>query len=203
MNVGFGPTTSTRRSCSRCVKRSHDARWRPTAVLPVPGPPCTTSAPSGSAVISRYWSDWIVATMSRMRTSRRRSSSSSRKSETLAPSTALPSSDSSEMSSGRLPVDDERLVLVVVHPAAADVERPRRAVEREASEDEPPLGILEGAHPPFGPCLHRERGILGRHRVLGARQRRPHAIELLVGAVDVGLLGTKLGVGHGRPKVPT
>ena len=71
-----------------------------------------------------------------------------------APSTALPSSDSSEMSrrrrlraeaaalrdavrilrrrrverprGGRLPVDDERLVLVVRDPAAADVQRPRR-----------------------------------------------------------------------------
>jgi len=104
MNVGFGPTTSTRRSCSRWVKRSHDARWSPTAVFPVPGPPCTTSAPSGSAVMSRYWSDWMVATMSRIRPSRRRSSSSSRKSETVAPpSTTVPSRDSSEMSTSVLP----------------------------------------------------------------------------------------------------
>src|SRR5438067_1827506 len=41
---------------------------------------------------------------------------------------------------GRLPVDDERVVLVVVDPAAADVERPRRPVERQPAEDEPPLG---------------------------------------------------------------
>ena len=71
--------------------------------MPVPGPPWTTRAPSGSAVISRYWSDWMVATMSRIRPSRRRSSSSSRKSETDAPSTADPSSDSSEMSVIRRP----------------------------------------------------------------------------------------------------
>ena len=99
---------------------------------------------------------------------------------------------------GRLPVDDQRLVLVVVHPAAADVERPRRPVDREPPEDEPALGVLEGAHAPLRPRLHVQRGPLGGHRLLGTRDRRPHALELVVGVVDVGLLGCELGVRHGR-----
>ena len=90
----------------------------------------------------------------------------------------------------RLPVDDERLVLVVVHPAAADVERPRRAVERESPEDEAALGVLERAHAALGPCLHVQRRPLGGHRLLGARDRRTHLVELVVRVVDVGLLGS-------------
>ena len=34
-------------------------------------------------------------------------------------------------------------MLVVVHPAAADVERPQRPVERQPAEAEPALGVLE------------------------------------------------------------
>jgi len=76
--------------------------------LPVPGPPWITSGRSGSRVISRYWSAWIVATMSRMWVSRLRSSSSSRKSETLAPSSEEPSSASSAMSSSFRPCARKR-----------------------------------------------------------------------------------------------
>ena len=47
-----------------------------------PGRPGSRAALSGSCVIRRYWSAWIVATMSRMCVSRFRSSSSSRKSPT-------------------------------------------------------------------------------------------------------------------------
>ena len=101
MNVGFGPTTRTRRRRSRCEKRRNEARWSPTAVLPVPGPPWMTSGGSGSRVMSRYWSAWIVATMSRMYGSRLRSSSSRRKSP---PATDPdPSRVSSLMSSRRRP----------------------------------------------------------------------------------------------------
>ena len=104
---------------------------------------------------------------------------------------------------GRLPVDDERLVLVVVHPAAADVERPRRPVERQSAEDEPALGVLERPHPALRPRLHVEGGPFRGHRVLGARDGRPHPVELLVRVVDVGLLGCELWVRHGPPTVPT
>ena len=47
MKVSFGPTTSTpARVSSGSAYSSHAARCRPTAVLPVPGPPWITSAPS-------------------------------------------------------------------------------------------------------------------------------------------------------------
>jgi hypothetical protein len=104
---------------------------------------------------------------------------------------------------GRLPVDDQRLVLLVVHPAAADVQRSRRAVEREPAEDEPALGVLEGTHPALRPRLHVQRRPFRRHRLLRARDRRPHLVELVVGAVDVGLLSCKFRVSHGPPTVPT
>ena len=45
-----------------------------TAVLPVPGPPATTSTPAMSARIASSCSAWIVATMSPMRPVRSRSS---------------------------------------------------------------------------------------------------------------------------------
>ena len=50
MNVSFGPTTSTpsRPSCGFAYS-SQAARCRPTAVLPVPGPPWMTSAPCALA----------------------------------------------------------------------------------------------------------------------------------------------------------
>src|SRR6186997_3438998 len=116
-----------------------------------------TSTPSGSRVIRRYWSVWIVATMSRMWRSRLRSSSSSRMSATpWTTSPAEPSSGSSYIEQRaalraeaaaagqslrlrdgrgvegpgrrRLPVDDDRRLLLV-YPAAADVERANDAVE--------------------------------------------------------------------------
>ncbi len=61
MNVSFGPTTSTpsRPSCGFAYS-SQAARCRPTAVLPVPGPPWITSAPCASRAISSYWSGVIV-----------------------------------------------------------------------------------------------------------------------------------------------
>ncbi len=99
---------------------------------------------------------------------------------------------------GRLPVDDENLVAVVVHPAAADVERPRRPVERQPAEAEPALGVLERPRTPLRPGLHRERRPLGRHRVLRLAERLAHLVEALVGAVDVGLLRCEFRVSHGR-----
>ena len=97
----------------------------------------------------------------------------------------------------RLPVDDEHLLPLVVHPAPADVERPQRRVEREPAEAQPALGVLEGADTPLRPRLHRDRRELGRHRVAGALERRAHPVEALVRVVDVGLLVLELGVRHG------
>ena len=97
---------------------------------------------------------------------------------------------------GRLPVDDERLAVVVVHPAAADVQRPGRRVERQAAEAEPALGVLERARAPLRPGLHRHRRELGRHHVAGAPERRAHLLEAHVSVVDVGLLRLELGMSH-------
>jgi hypothetical protein len=98
----------------------------------------------------------------------------------------------------RLPVDHEHLVLVVVHPAAPDVERPEPCVERQAAEAEPAVGVLERPDAALHPRLHRDRCELGRHRVARALERRAHAVERLVGVVDVGLLLLQLGMRHGR-----
>ena len=103
----------------------------------------------------------------------------------------------------RLPVDDEHLVLVVVHPAAADVQRPECDIERQPPEAEPALGVLERPHAPLRPGLHRDRRKLGRHQVAGALERRAHLVERHIGGVDVGLLGLQLGMRHGRLTVAT
>jgi hypothetical protein len=89
-------------------------------------------------------------------------------------------------------------VLVVVHPAASDVERPQGGVEGQPPETEAALRILEGAHTPFRPRLHRDRRELGRHQVAGALERRAHLVERLVGVVDVCLLFVQLRMRHGR-----
>ena len=63
---------------------------------------------------------------------------------------------------GRLPVDDDLVALVVVHPAAADVQRPLDRLEVEPSEEEAAFGVLvrgAAASPP-------------RRRVRPARPRR-------------------------------
>ena len=75
---------------------------------------------------------------------------------------------------GRLPVDDEHLALVVVYPAPADVERPRRRLQVEASEAEASLGVLERPEPSHRPGLERERGDLAVGRV-GRAVRRARA----------------------------
>ena len=97
----------------------------------------------------------------------------------------------------RLPVDDEDLVAVVVHPAAADVERPRRPVDVEPPEDEAAVGVLERPQAAARPRLERERGDLAVGEPGRSGDGLPHPLELLVGAVDVGLLGGELRMRHG------
>ena len=97
---------------------------------------------------------------------------------------------------GRLPVDDDLLPVVVVHPAAADVQRPFDILEVEPAEEEAPLRILEGREPPGAPRLEGE----GRDLLVGGR-RRPaddltHPLETGVRVVDVALLGFELGMRH-------
>ena len=97
---------------------------------------------------------------------------------------------------GRLPVDDEHVARVVVDPAPANVERPWRRLQVEASEAEASLGILERPESSHGPGLERERGDLAVGRVGRALDKAAHAVETLVGVVDVRLLGWKVGMRH-------
>ena len=96
-----------------------------------------------------------------------------------------------------LPVDDQRLVLVVVHPASADVEWARRSVEREPPEDE-----ARARRPRTCACRRFAHASMfsAAHSVAIAScvraTRRPHAVELVVGVVDVCLLGCELRVRH-------
>ena len=99
----------------------------------------------------------------------------------------------------RLPVDDEDGAAVVVHPAPADVQRVRRALDVEAPEAEPALRVLERAEAPRGPCVDRVRSELGGGRVERAPEALAHAVEALVRVVDVGLLGWEIRMRHGRP----
>ena len=64
------------------------ARWRATTVLPVPGPPCTTSTPANGERMTTSCSPWIVATMSDRRPVRDSSSGDER----LWPTAQVPSS---------------------------------------------------------------------------------------------------------------
>ena len=97
----------------------------------------------------------------------------------------------------RLPVHDEHLVLVIVHPPAPDIQRPKRCIEGQTPEAKPAVGVLECPEPPLCPRLHRDRGELGRHRIARALERRAHPVERLVGVVDVGLFLLQLGMRHG------
>ena len=93
----------------------------------------------------------------------------------------------------RLPVDDELPSLLVVHPAAADVERRRDLLEVEAAEAEALLGVLERPQPLGGPGVHRRLRDLAVDAVARARDDSAHPLELLVRAVDVGLLAASSG----------
>ena len=96
----------------------------------------------------------------------------------------------------RLPVDDDLVALVVVHPAAADVQRPLDRLEVEPAEEEAALGVLEGGEPLHGPgveCGLRDLAVGG---VGSAHDDVAHVLEALVGVVDVRLLRFQLGVAH-------
>ena len=96
----------------------------------------------------------------------------------------------------RLPVDDEWLALLVVHPPAPDVERPRRRLQVEAPEAEALLGVLERPEPLDRPGLERERRDLAVGCVRSALDQRAHAVEARVRVVDVRLLVREVCVCH-------
>ena len=100
----------------------------------------------------------------------------------------------------RLPVHDDDVVAVVVHPAATDVERGRRAVDVHAPEAEPTLRVGEGDEPPRRPRLERLLRNLSRAGRGRALQRLAHAVEARVRVVDVGLFQREVRMRHGRQR---
>ena len=96
----------------------------------------------------------------------------------------------------RLPVHDELPLLLVVHPAPADVERPPHRLEVEPAEAEPALGVLERPQPSRGPGVHRRLRDLAVDAVGRAGDGGAHALEVPVRAVDVRLLRCQLGMAH-------
>ncbi len=94
----------------------------------------------------------------------------------------------------RLPVDDERCV-VLVHPAATDVERRVEAVEVEPAEAEAAVRVLERVEPAPRPRLEPGRLVLGRvDRLADALELSLHPLDAVVGVVDVRLLGGQIRV---------
>jgi hypothetical protein len=97
---------------------------------------------------------------------------------------------------GGLPVDDERSV-VLVHPAAPDVQRRVDPVEVEPAEAEAAVRVLESVEPAPGPRLEPGRLVLGRVDGLAdALELSLDPLEAFVGVVDVRLFGSEVGMGH-------
>jgi Activator of Hsp90 ATPase homolog 1-like protein len=96
----------------------------------------------------------------------------------------------------RLPVHDENVLGVVVHPATPDVEWVGRSFEIDPAETETALRIVEGLEPAGRPGLDRLGGDLGCAGAWCGQQRRAHAVEPFVRPIDVRLLDRKLRMGH-------
>ena len=108
---------------------------------------------------------------------------------------------------GRLPVDDDLVALVVVHPAAADVQRPLDRLEVEPAEQETAFGVLEGREPLRRPRIERGLRDLAVGGIGGTSDDVAHALEARVGVVDVCLLRLQLRMAHAsslrKPSTPT
>ena len=188
-----------------------------------------TSGGAGGAVIRRYWSVWIVATMSRMCSLAAtlelleqevpdRCAVDDRAVQRLVGDPdhtpafrAKPAAQRHavrilrrrrvERARGRrLPVDDQLSSLLVVHPATADVERRRDLLEVEAAEAETLVGVLERPQPLRRPGVHRRLRDLAVDAVPRARDGIAHPFELHVRAIQVGLLADEIGMTHRRGK---
>ncbi|CPU65282.1 Uncharacterised protein [Mycobacteroides abscessus] len=96
--LALGPTTviPARLTRSRWEYSRYAARCSPTAVLPVPGAPCTTTVRSIPLRTMTSCSGWMVATMSRIGPVRGRSISASRIAEGSAPAPGAVSVSSSK-----------------------------------------------------------------------------------------------------------
>jgi hypothetical protein len=84
-----------------------------------------------------------------------------------------------------------------VHPATADVERAQHAVEVEAAEAEPALGVLEGDEASRRPGVE-DRGLdLSDSGLACTLELLPHLFEAAVRVVDVSLFDWELLVHPG------
>ena len=96
----------------------------------------------------------------------------------------------------RLPVHDDLLLVLVVHPAASDVERPLHFLEVEPPEAEPALGVLVRAQAAGRPGVDRSLRDLTVDSVARARDGLAHPLEMVVRPVDVRLLLLQVRVAH-------
>jgi hypothetical protein len=96
----------------------------------------------------------------------------------------------------RLPVDDQLPSFLVVHPAAADVERRRYLLEVEPAEAEALFGVLERPESLRRPGVHRRLRDLAVDAVPRARDGSAHPFELDVRPIQVGLLADEIGMAH-------
>lgn len=82
----------------------------------------------------------------------------------------------------------------------------RRVSKSRRPEAQPTLGFFERAQSPRCPRLHRRLRDLAVDVVGGAGDSRPHAFQVVVRLVDVGLFRFELGVAHATtvtgPRVP-
>ncbi len=103
---------------------------------------------------------------------------------------------------GRLPVDDDRPLLGVVHPTTADVDGAMGSLEVEPAEAEAAARILVRPEALRRPGVDQLRLVLRDHHVLRAFDDGAHALQAFVCVVEVGLLGCEVRVRHGRQVVP-
>ncbi len=95
-----------------------------------------------------------------------------------------------------LPVDHDLPLLLVVHPATTDIERSCCRLEVEPAEAETSVRVLERAQALCRPRIHRRLRDLAVHLVARRGEDVAHPLEVLVGPVDVRLLGCQLGMAH-------
>jgi hypothetical protein len=99
---------------------------------------------------------------------------------------------------GRLPVDDQHALLVVVDVAAPHVERLELDVDVDAAEAEASLRVGEREQPPRRPLLDRLRRDLADGDVGGVHERVARLVEVGIRPVDVGLLRREIWMRHRR-----
>ena len=103
-----------------------------------------------------------------------------------------------ERSGGRrLPVHDDRRPALVVHPAPTHVGRVAHRLDVDPAEAQPLFGVLECLQATGVPGVHSLACDVVDDRVARPHERVAHAVETVVGVVEIGLLGGDVWVRHG------